>query len=106
MKSIDSIDVAFLKSPIKYFYTDEEKESLYRLKTEYFRELPPVKPMPGAADMLNTLKETGIQRVLVTGSGQRSLIDRITADFPGIFNEDKSSPRAMSLMASLIPNRS
>lgn len=27
MKSIDSIDVAFLKSPIKYFYTDEEKES-------------------------------------------------------------------------------
>lgn len=27
--------------------TDEEKESLYRLKTEYFRELPPVKPWAG-----------------------------------------------------------
>ncbi|MDE5672111.1 MAG: HAD family hydrolase, partial [Duncaniella sp.] len=35
------------------------------------------------------LKETGLQRVLVTGSGQRSLIDRISADFQGIFQEDK-----------------
>lgn len=69
--------------------TDEEKETLYQRKTEYFRELPPVGPMPGALDMLGVLKETGIQRVLVTGSGQRSLIDRISADFPGMFEADK-----------------
>lgn len=68
--------------------TPEECEELYRRKTEYFRELPKVGPMPGALDMLTTLKETGIQRVLVTGSGQRSLIDRISVDFPGIFRED------------------
>lgn len=69
--------------------TEQEKEELYQRKTEYFRQLPPVSPMPGALDMLTTLKEAGIQRILVTGSGQRSLIDRISADFPGIFSEDK-----------------
>ena len=69
--------------------TDEEKETLYRRKTEYFRELPAVRPMPGALDMLTVLRDSGIQRVLVTGSGQRSLIDRISDDFPGMFDEDK-----------------
>lgn len=69
--------------------TDEEKETLYKRKTEYFRELPAVGPMPGALEMLSVLRESGIQRVLVTGSGQRSLIDRISADFPGMFDADK-----------------
>lgn len=69
--------------------TGDEIETLYRRKTEYFRELPAVKPMSGASEMLEVLKEAGIQRVLVTGSGQASLIDRISADFPGIFQADK-----------------
>lgn len=69
--------------------TDEEKETLYKRKTEYFRELPSVKPMPGALDMLTTLRDAGIERILVTGSGQASLIDRIMADFPGMFEADK-----------------
>lgn len=69
--------------------TDEEKETLYKRKTEYFRELPPVKPMPGALDMLTTLRDAGIERILVTGSGQASLIDRTMADFPGMFETDK-----------------
>ena len=65
--------------------TDEEKARLYQLKTVYFNELPPVQPMPGAATMLSLLKEVGMRRVLVTGSGQNSLISRIDTDFPGIF---------------------
>lgn len=65
--------------------TDEEKAELYHKKTLYFNELPPVEPMPGAADMLNLLKAVGMKRVLVTGSGQNSLLSRIDTDFPGIF---------------------
>ena len=65
--------------------TDEEKAELYHRNTLYFNELPPVQPMPGAADMLNTLKAVGMKRVLVTGSGQSSLISRLDTDFPGIF---------------------
>lgn len=68
--------------------TPEEIERLYRLKTEYFKELPAVSPMPGAGEMLRTLKEMGLKRVLVTGSGQGSLLGRISSDFPGIFEPD------------------
>ena len=35
--------------------------------------------------MLNFFKEVNMRRVLVTGSGQRSLIDRLEKDFPGAF---------------------
>lgn len=65
--------------------TEEEKAELYHKKTLYFNELPPVEPMPGAADMLNLLKAVGTKRVLVTGSGQSSLLSRIDTDFPGLF---------------------
>lgn len=68
--------------------TAEETERLYRRKTELFSAMPPVSPMPGALQMLDFLRETGIRRVLVTGSGQQSLIERLTHDFPKAFSED------------------
>ena len=68
--------------------TDEEKESLYRLKTVYFRELPEVEVMPGALEMVSALRDLGLKRVLVTGSGQSSLINRLDTDFPGLFSAD------------------
>ena len=36
--------------------------------------------------MLNTLRNADISRVLVTGSGQATLLDRLNADYPGIFS--------------------
>lgn len=68
--------------------TDREVEELYHRKTMYFNELPAPVPMPGAAQFLSSLRSAGIARVLVTGSGQRSLIDRLNRDYPGIFAED------------------
>lgn len=68
--------------------TAQEIEELYACKALYFTQMPTVKPMPGATQMLDFFKETGIRRVLVTGSGQRSLIDRLERDFPGAFSPD------------------
>lgn len=65
--------------------TDEEVERHYARKAAYFNEMPEVSPMPGAKQLLDALTERGIKCVLVTGSGQRSLIDRLQRDFPGIF---------------------
>lgn len=76
--------------------SDDEARELYALKTRYFNELPKVTPMPGAAQMLQRLERNGIARVLVTGSGQRSLIDRLETDFPGAF-----SPRLMVTSADV-----
>ncbi len=66
----------------------EEAKRLYKIKTEYFAELPPVMPMPGAQEMTGILRDAGIKRVLVTGSGQNSVISRIDTDYPGIFPDD------------------
>lgn len=65
--------------------TEAEKTELYRRKTELFAAMPPVQPMPGAAEMLQFLESVKIKRVLVTGSGQSSLLNRLDSDFPGAF---------------------
>lgn len=65
--------------------TSEEIEQFYARKALYFTQMPSVKPMPGAMQMLDFFKEVNMRRVLVTGSGQRSLIDRLERDFPGSF---------------------
>lgn len=69
--------------------TPEETEALYRRKTELFAAMPEVVPMAGAKDMLDFLVESGVECVLVTGSGQRSLIDRLDEDFPGVFAHNR-----------------
>lgn len=68
--------------------TPAEIEELYHRKTVYFSEMPPVNPMPGAKDMIDTFIKSGINRVLVTGSGQSSLINRLNNDFPNAFAPD------------------
>lgn len=83
----DTIDLLFRK----YFNrcaTDDEKTGLYQRKTELFASMPEVLPMPGAAEMLKEFEGADIKRVLVTGSGQNSLIGRLDSDFPGAFSSE------------------
>lgn len=65
----------------------ERVKELYQIKTEYFREMGAKEPMPGADRMLAVLRRQGKRRVVVTGSGQASLIDSINHDYPGAFGE-------------------
>lgn len=69
-------------------FTSEECKELYRQKTEFFRAEGEAKPMPGAVEVLNFLDSYGIQCVLVTGSGQTNLIDRLQEHYPGIFKPE------------------
>lgn len=82
-----TIDALFVRGLGRHA-TDEEKERLYHLKTVYFQELPPVEVMPGAPAVMEVFKVFGLKRVLVTGSGQSSLINRLDADYPGIFQPE------------------
>lgn len=65
--------------------TDQEKKDLYARKTKLFVEGGKKIPMPGAARMLRAFMLASIPRVLVTGSGQSSLIDSLDSDYPGSF---------------------
>lgn len=68
--------------------TAEEVKKLYGRKSELFKAMPPVDEMPGAREMLDTLRHDGIKRVLVTGSGQSSLLSRLDKDYPGAFRSE------------------
>lgn len=63
----------------------EEADRLYAIKTQYFKELPEPLPFKPMQQMVAALPGAGITPVLVTGSGQMSLIERLERDFPGAF---------------------
>lgn len=65
--------------------SDEEAARLYAIKTANFRALGPAPVMPGAQRMIAALGALGMTRVLVTGSGQASLLDKLEHDYPGVF---------------------
>ena len=65
--------------------TEEEVHRIYQLKTDYFNRMPKAKPMPGAAGFLDNIRRKGLIPVLVTGSGQTSLIDKLNHSYPGAF---------------------
>ena len=68
--------------------TDDEKAGLYRRKTEIFAAMGRPEPMKGAADILRFMQGVGMKRVLVTGSGQNTLLNRLNDDYPGAFTDD------------------
>lgn len=67
----------------------DEAARLYSIKAKYFLEVGKVEAMPDADRMLNTLRDNGIGRVLVTGSAQASILERLEVDYSGIFDADK-----------------
>ena len=88
--------------------TDEEIQAIYRTKSqefnryfqseEYLRRCaasgtvcqPGEAPvMPGAAEVLDKVRARGLQRILVTGSGQASLLDNLNRHFPGHFTPER-----------------
>ena len=88
--------------------TEEEIHAIYRTKSEEFNRyfqseeymqrcaeagttavLGEAPVMPGAAAVLDKVRERGMQRILVTGSGQASLLDNLNRHFPGHFTREK-----------------
>ena len=68
--------------------TDEEIKAIYAAKSEEFNKCPPAERMPGAWEVLQKIKADGLTRMVVTGSGQVSLLDRLNKNFPDIFQKE------------------
>lgn len=69
--------------------TPELIEEIYAEKAAMFGSFPEPSPMPGAAEVLRKVMADGLIPVLVTGSGQRSLLDRLSHHYPGIFSPER-----------------
>lgn len=88
MTGTDTIGM-ILKRELNQDTTPEERKELYAKKASLFRNCGAAKMMPGAAEMLDALKEKGLNTVLVTGSAQSTLLEGIDRDYPGFFPQDR-----------------
>lgn len=66
--------------------TEKEIAQIYEEKCRLFNACPEAEKMEGAEPLLHKIKAEKLGLFVVTGSGQRSLIDRLDEGFPGIFN--------------------
>lgn len=67
--------------------TDREVQDFYQRKAEIFRSKPAPEVMPGVRKLIQGLADEfpQAQTILVTGSAQGSLLDRLDRDFPNRF---------------------
>lgn len=68
--------------------TQEEIESIYQEKSALFNSYVEAKRMPGAWELLQKIKSEGLIPMVVTGSAQLSLIERLEHNFPGMFKKE------------------
>lgn len=69
--------------------TEEEIATMYKRKCEIFNEISTVNPIEGVKELLLKLKSDEIDIYIVTGSGQKSLLNTLNNYFPNIFVKEK-----------------
>ncbi len=82
-----TIDILFQQSFRRHASAEEQKK-IYAEKCVRFSELENSNPMPGAIDVLKKVEKLGLVPLIVTGSGQFSLFDKLEANFPGFFKKE------------------
>lgn len=65
--------------------TAEEVAHIYAEKCRLFNACPEAPKMPGADEVLARVQAKGLAVGVVTGSGQRSLLERLEHNYPGCF---------------------
>ena len=64
--------------------SDEESQRMYDEKSRIFATRPEAKVMEGVMELQRKMKADGLKIVVVTGSGQHSLLDKLVHDFEGL----------------------
>lgn len=68
--------------------TEQEVKKIYQTKSDIFNSLPKAEPMPGAYELLQKIKKDGLIPMVVTGSGQLSLLDKLNHSYPDVFKQE------------------
>jgi HAD superfamily hydrolase (TIGR01509 family) len=69
--------------------SDEVIKDIYKEKTEIFKSLPAPERMAGSYEIIQKVMDDGLIPMLVTGSGQASLLDSLNVFFPGVFSKER-----------------
>ncbi|GET20525.1 HAD family hydrolase [Prolixibacter denitrificans] len=66
--------------------TDDEIQKIYRRKTEILHTMSRALPVEGMKNMLEQVKNAGLEIWIVTGSSHMRFIDNLKVDFPGLID--------------------
>jgi len=69
--------------------TEEEKQTIYKLKSKLFDNFKHSEKIPFVSELLKIIQLQKLEIFVVTGSGQPSLINNLEVNFPGVFNKKK-----------------
>lgn len=69
--------------------SEDKAQMMYDEKARLFGLLPKAPIMEGVLELMEKIKTAGMRIVVVTGSGQRPLIERLQHDFKGFVTADK-----------------
>lgn len=64
--------------------SDDEASRMYAHKSELFAACPPPQLMPGIRQLMQQIKDDGLQICIVTGSAQRIMLDKLQSDLEGL----------------------
>lgn len=68
--------------------TEEEKQTMYNEKSALFNRYNDGNVIAGAPDVVHEVMRNGLQCLVVTGSGQHSLFDKLDEAYPACFKRD------------------
>ena len=68
--------------------SDKDAQELYNQKVAAFSQCPPAPKMEGTEELMKQIHADGLTICVVTGSGQRSLLDKLETDFKGLIHQE------------------
>ena len=86
-RGVDTIRL-MVKRQLGRVIDEAEAQRMYDVKSRIFHSLPEAPVMPGIQELMHKIKASGLKIGVVTGSGQRPLIQRILKDFGDYVDED------------------
>lgn len=88
MKGVETIR-ELAKERCGLVMTDEEVKALYKKKCDCFATCPKPEKMPGTEELMKKIQSFGAKIIVVTGSGQHIVLDRLENDFKGLIVKER-----------------
>ena len=80
MRGVDTI-CSMVKAQKGIEISEEKAQEMYDEKARLFALMPKARLMPGIKELMSKIIDDGLKIVVVTGSGQRPLIERLKEEF-------------------------
>ena len=85
-RGVDTIRMMVMKQQGREI-SEEEAQKMYEVKSRIFHDMPEAPIMPGILELMQQIRDSGIGIGIVTGSGQRPLLQRLLKDFGEFVDE-------------------